>query len=380
MRAVPGKRDYQRLMASIDGRVRSIFEPAAEQIVGIIATAGDEQGQLRMQERRGLQERAGALLMRLYVPDGSRYPYAQDGVTPLSPIARILNEMYAESMAMAVKNQRNWMQRNIPDDVYEWMAAQPLPSVSEGDNPYLRRDGETREEHMERLKDLRIFRPNPMAEYEPMHTWVDPRGYELSDRIWQSGVEARRTLDKTIAAGIRDGMGARDLARLVEPMLLPGERNRTTRKPYGQRVNYSAMRLARTEIARAANNASFISAYLNPYVEKIDVYRSATGDPTCPICPQHATIGTTGERLRPAYSIHAFNSPPFHPHCKCRVQSVVTDDPDTVTARLRGFIQSEQKRLLAPILTPAQGQAFVQRLLGRRLYSTVGQVVQPMLL
>jgi hypothetical protein len=124
---------------------------------------------------------------------------------------------------------------------------------------------------------------------------------------------------------------------------------------------YDGMRIARSEIARAANQAAFISAYLNPYVGGIDVVRSRAGDPKCRICPTHATIGIGGERLREPYSIHATHVPIYHPHCKCRVQPVLRNSLETVTQNLREIRRGFP---LAVAVTPLLGEVLVRWLVG----------------
>jgi hypothetical protein len=125
------------------------------------------------------------------------------------------------------------------------------------------------------------------------------------------------------------------------------------------------MRIARTEIARAANQAAFISAYMNPYVQQVEVVRSGTGDPTCTVCPMHATIGIGGERLRPPYDIRAANIPVYHPHCKCRIEPVVGSE-QSVTSDLRRYLGD------APVtINPASRDSFARHLLGNYLFQLI---------
>jgi hypothetical protein len=135
------------------------------------------------------------------------------------------------------------------------------------------------------------------------------------------------------------------------------------------------MRLARTEIARAANQAAYISAYMNPYVSGVDVIRSRNGDRTCTVCPQHATIGISGERLRPPYPMSAAFIAPYHPNCMCRVRSVPFDDVQTVENRLRRIMERSRDTNLRPYLNPANAEAFTQRLLGEILWNITRQVL-----
>ena len=166
-------------------------------------------------------------------------------------------------------------------------------------------------------------------------------------------------------------MSARRMAKLAEQFLIPGRAKIRTKKPYGTDGSFDAMRLARTEIARAGNQAAYISAYTNPYVDKIEVRRSSNGDPTCTICPQHATIGIGGERLREPYSIYAADVPVFHPHCQCTTYGTSTDSPETVTNNLRKIIEEAGEGLPPPIITALKPQNMLQQLLRESMYREV---------
>jgi hypothetical protein len=304
------------------------------------------------------------------------FPFAADGVTALSPFAAILNQEIATVTAEVVRVHRRWMEQHIPGDVLAWLerkSSRPVP-IREQSNPFLRRDDESVDDYIARIDDLRIFDPNPFAVYEPAHTWVDPNGYTLSKRIWNTHNTARQKLDDLLLDGIAQGLSAREIANLAERWLLPGRKNLRTKKPYGTNGSFDAMRLARTEIARAAAQASYITAVLNPYVEKLDVARSPYGDPTCPICPQHATIGLSGERLHPPYPIDQVVFPPFHPHCLCVFLAVVVESTAEITQRLRGVMKDARQDLLVPVMTPAQADAFIVQLLGQHLTNLVLQL------
>jgi hypothetical protein len=206
-----------------------------------------------------------------------------------------------------------------------------------------------------------------------MHLWTDPNGYQLSDRIWNTSVETRRTIDRIISQAFADGLGALELARLLESSLLPGMDAIRTTTPYNLDASYFALRLARTEIARAANHAAFMSAYLNPYVDRIDVARSPNGSRTCPICPLHATLSFGGERLREPYSIYSASIPVFHPNCMCHTRPVLTDSPSTVTMRLQAVMDDARAALFQPSVNPAAAESLLQTLLHQSLNTIVAQ-------
>jgi len=164
-------------------------------------------------------------------------------------------------------------------------------------------------------------------------------------------------------------------ARLVDApdlrLALLGRAKLRTNRPYGNDASYDAMRLARTEIARAHNQASWVSAYLNPYVDQVRARRSPNGSLTCQVCLGHAgPVG--GEGI--VYPVTSANIPPWHPHCMCRVDAEVTRSEESVTNELREFLlRGEAERL--PMLTPLQRDAFVEMILGDALTGFVRQLV-----
>lgn len=389
MSKVPGNSLIKNSLADMTRTLNAEFKTLVERVAPTILLAADENGDLDPARERDTKDRVGDTVQRMFVGSDMRNAYGRDGITPQAPYPRILNEYYALVTGRAVEYHYNWLKKR-PDDVFAFLQdTRELPQaesrrggVRVRENEFLRRDGESLEAYLERLDDLRIFRPNPLAELDPnrrwvpMHQWQDPNGYRLSDRVWHAGTRTRAKIDRMIAEAFREGWSATRLANELERFLLPNRANLRTNRPYGVDASYDAMRLARSEIARAANHASYISSYVNPYVDRIDVARSLNGDPKCQVCPRHATLGIGGGRLRPPYSIHAANIPIYHPHCKCRVQPVVTDNPAEVTRRLRGVMQDAERELLRPVMNPADMRGFIERLVGRGMMDVVAQVMQ----
>lgn len=377
---IPNTKAYRTSMKDVRTAVDLMFRSILPQANRTIAAAAqrDENGTLDTRHKDRVLREVGELVQRLFVADG-RFAFADDGVTARSPFAQLLNTFYVRVVMEAVYGQRDWLTKKIPADVFQFLSrAQPL-TLGEAENPFLRRDGESDEAFRQRLDDLRVFRSNPLMELDPnrqwvpMHLWNDPNGYQLSERIWRAGNRTRDKIDALITEAFREGWGALELSRKLEQFLLPTRASLRTNRPYGSDASLDAMRLARTEIARAANHASFISAYLNPYVDRIDVARSPNGSRECPICPLHATLGFGGERLREPYSIHAADLPIYHPNCMCTAVGVVADSPSTVTMRLQAVIEDSRVANFPPSVNPAAADALVQTLLHRNLNTIVAQ-------
>jgi hypothetical protein len=321
-------------------------------------------------------EAVGAIHRRYFIGVTGRKAFDDNGLA-ITPYARILQKWYVYAVVGAVRLDRAWMKQNIPEDVYTWLSRTSRNTLSRGQqaqeaaNPYSQQDGESRDEYRARLiKDLHIVHDNPLAEIDTSRRWVpwlrwqDEKGYRLSDRLWRGEQRSREKIDEILMRELRNNMGSLRLSRLLEKILLPERKDVRTNKPYGTNASFDAMRLARTEITRAYNQAAFTSALLNPYVNSIDVVRSSNGDPECKICPRHATIDGSGNRLRPPYDQNSAHVGPFHPHCKCRVVPVVTDDPATITQNLRAFMAFD--RTVEPAPTAATDN-LIYALLGSAL-------------
>jgi hypothetical protein len=295
----------------------------------------------------------------------------------ITPYTRILQKWYVYAVVGVIRLDRAWMKRNIPEDVFNWLAKTyhsrltGEEPVQEAENPYRQKPDESNEDYRARLnKDLYIVHDNPLAEIDPSRRWVpwtrwqDDKGYRLSDRLWRGEARAREKIDAILMRELRNNMGALKLSRLLEKYLLPERKDVRTKKPYGTVASFDAMRLARTEITRAMNQAAYTSALINPYINSIDVVRSANGDRTCPICPQHATIDIGGKRIRPPYDQNSAMIPPFHPFDMCRIEPGLMDSPEQITQQIRALMEFD------PSIQPAPNAAtdlFINALLGSGL-------------
>ena len=201
-----------------------------------------------------------------------------------------------------------------------------------------------------RLQEQLGVRPNPLARYEPAHTWVDPQGYRLSDRIWRTTGNTRRQIDLLLADGVANGRSATAMAHDLEPFLLPGRQLVRTTRPYGRDASFDAMRLARTEISRAAMQAQSMAAQVNPFVSAYNVVLS-TSHPERDICDDVAADG-------PYRKDNLSRLPPLHPHCLCYTEWVVRDDADAIIGELRdeitrariAVVQRQRPADLSPLL------------------------------
>lgn len=340
MRPIPGSRYLVTEQVAARKAVRAMFADMASRLSGLIVRSADRAGQVPVSVSRRLLTTANSIVTGYFVSFDGRNAFDEDGVTGLAPYPRLLNFHVARVLQQVVNAHRDWMRRNVPDDIQA---------------------GLTR--RAKSLREAVDVGANPMTGYEAAHTWVDPNGYTLSDRIWQTGQRTRLKIDAFLADGIRQGRSALQMSREMESFLLPGRLSSRTTRPYGRDASADAMRLTRTEVAHAHAQATLTASRANPYVTGVDWALSAQ-HPRFDVCDGLATIGMTGERVRDPYPLASARIPPAHPYCICVTRPAVTQTPDQVTADLREMLRGEDR----PFRTPLDGDDFTQDLLGPILF------------
>ena len=252
-------------------------------------------------------------------------------VIPLSPYSRALWRAITRSVDLPVQQHADIMARRMSPTAIQ-------VAKSARGNPF-----------------ARVREQNPLATYDPPHTWVDPNGYRLSDRIWNSSAATRRHIDAMVENGIRQGHGSLRMSRELEAFLRPDRTLRTAR-PYGTDASYDSMRLARTEISRAHAQASEVSAMQNPFVSGLSVVLSHS-HPKKDICDEAAAASPFPKDDIPArYRI------PLHPHCLCHYIYEIVEDDSEQMVRLNRDIELGRAaitRLASPLLREAFTRALL---------------------
>ena len=111
----------------------------------------------------------------------------------------------------------------------------------------------------------------------------------LSSRIWSYGNEFKKDIQYTINQAILEKKSAIELAKDLEKYVLdPSKRVSTWGKAYpklrNKKVDYNAMRLARTSINHAYQISSIKSSNMNPFVEGIEWRSAMQHGRTCDLC------------------------------------------------------------------------------------------------
>lgn len=327
-------------------RMTALFSGLLSAVTREIVRNADAEGIVPRSKLYDVQARVGRLVVNMFLSpnraeDLSPFEVLPDGsVFPLSPYMRALWAGIQEAVRLPVEQHAATIVKSAPPEVLGVMRAANV-------NPFAVADV---------VRETEVFRPNKLAQYEPPHLWVDPAGYRLSDRIWQTGTNTRRRLDMYLEEAIRDGRGALVMSKELEQFLLPGRNLDRTKAPYGTNASYDAMRLARTEVTRAHAQASEASTEMNPFVEGMKVVLSRS-HPKPDICDEAAAAGPWPKGEIPAqYQI------PLHPHCLCRYEYVMVDKPSDILDELRADIRRERAALVDKV-GPVRIPEFVRLLL-----------------
>jgi hypothetical protein len=344
-------------MSANERRMKVLFTDLSTVIIGDLTRRADMDGIVPRSAWPDVQTMVGARVTTFFVgrtAGGQRAPFdiLQDGtVFPLSPYARALWQAIRDAVRVPVEQEANLMRRAIPPEVMAVMRG------ATGD-PFAAAKAQVREQ---------VFRPNPLAKYDPPHTWVDPNGYTLSERIWNVTGDTRRRLDLYLERAIAEGRGSREIARQLEQFLVPGRALLRTKAPYGTDASSDAMRLARTEITRAHGQAAQVAAAMNPFVEQMQW--ALSGSHSKPdVCDDNANGGPNGDGV---YALDQVPPYPGHPNCLCNLRPVVipADRRENIFDELRADVRSARAELVA-LIGPLLVEQFTDLLLRGGLQTT----------
>ena len=345
----------------------ALFGDLSQRIGGVLLAASGPDGTIPQEAQERTRIAVGRLVDEVFTREqpGRRgnHAYSFDGVTPLAPFPALLNRYLARAMREAVEPHTRYMQRVVPEDV-KVLLTRNARRIAEMEQPTL-----------PGFDSLRLFRPNPLAQYESPHNWVDPNGYRLSDRVWRNDEETRRRLDQLMAKMMSEGRSAQDIADAASKYLIPGKADKLVKtyeyfdngNKVTQKAAFGAWRLARSEISRAAGWAQKMAALANPYVDKMEWVLSAS-HPRVDICDSLADAGPYPVEDAPVIVQDS------HPMCICHTRSIVSQSPADVTNRLREALEESERLNLAPYMTPLQIEDFMSGLLGDVLYKLVYQL------
>lgn len=351
---------FLAVQRSNEAAMKTLFTQLANALGAELVRRADADGNVPRSATFDIQQAAGELVRRLFLGRNAKGEFApfdtvgNGALIPLSPYMRVLWESIKAAVRIPVEQNAVILANKLPATIAYTMRTATR-------NPFPVAKAMVAEQ---------VFRPNPLAAYEAPHTWVDPNGYRLSDRIWNTAVATRRQLDLYLDTAIREGRGALAMSRELQAFLIPGRSLPTTNKPYGTTASFDAMRLARTVITRAHGRAAEVSAAMNPFVSGMK-WNLSGSHPRIDICDQYARGGKNGDGVYPLGEIPSY---PAHPHEMCYLTNVLIENPDAILEELRADIQAAKQEFVN-LVGPLEVERFTQLLLGQGLETEYQGVV-----
>lgn len=162
----------------------------------------------------------------------------------------------------------------------------------------------------------------------------------LSQRIWNHGEDFEKDIQYTINQAILQKKSAIELAADLEKFVRePARRGTTWGRCYpnlrNKRVDYNAMRLARTSINHSYQTASIQASNLNPFVEGIEWQSALIHGRTCELCKE-----------RHGQVFDKKDVPLDHPNGLCTMLPVIEKSLDKVADELRDWLYGGENPIL----------------------------------
>jgi hypothetical protein len=208
---------------------------------------------------------------------------------------RILNRHLSDTQNSVLMAQREYMQKQLSGDLVQWLSTATPSSESP-----LKKSGDQR------------------------------------DRILATLLVLRAKLSKYLTYNIRAGTPANRITRDMTNMLLPDREVLSTTVPLGVNLSFDPSRLARVEMTNAYTAATFAVSALNPFVGGMD-WALSIRHPKVDICDRLATIGMSGNRLRPPYPINSAPHAVKDSHINCVTGDTLVEFPAQVSAATQSF-------------------------------------------
>lgn len=349
MTPVPGSSAYYWALKGFRKSMSAALEKPLTTISGILARNTDRTGVIPPANERQVLADAGEGIQRFFVGPDLRHPFAADGVTALAPYPTLLNFWIGWTQLQVADYHARFMNQRLPDDLVRWLSqAAPPPNYG---------------------RETLVVTPTGEGfRYDPAHTWVDPRGYRLSDRIWQTSVATRTKIDLFLSDSIRSGMSSLDMSKLLEQFLLPERQALRTRKPYGTDASFDGMRLGRAEISHAHTQMTFAAADANPFADGME-WKLSGSHPKGDECDRLATLDAVGNRLRDSYPLDGAPMVGVDSHigCLCVNFASASRSIAEVVADLRLTMDEGEE----PPFTPAAPAKFAAALMGNYLVGLI---------
>jgi hypothetical protein len=282
---------YERLQAELISLAANVGR-----LVLLAATTTNDTGDRIIPNRARAKEQLSARIwsevLRPYFIGTGDNPLA--GIVPKSPYMRTVVDGITGATRIQAERQVSIVTKHASPTVLQWLTGPRLLG----------------EQVRRRAVQEQISGDTRVPWYDPFHKFVDPNGYTLSERGWNTAEDIRRAIDDYLGYHISIGTPAVDIAKGLEPFLWPEAAIQRTSKPYGVDGSYWARRLARTEITAAAGRSLVNAALANPFVAYLK-WNLSLSHPDPDICDTNAKGGENGDGTYPKNNFPQY---PAHPH------------------------------------------------------------------
>lgn len=153
----------------------------------------------------------------------------------------------------------------------------------------------------------------------------------LSERIWGSNKKTLKEIDRIISEALIEKKHPIDIAKEIEKYVNPEVRKYTDASSYKKvkSIEYNSLRLARTYISHAYQEAAKDSSEANPFVKKI-IWKSSHHKNMCGLCASR-----DGKKYNPK------DLPLDHPNGMCSF-TYETDNLEDTAERLKKWMDGEE--------------------------------------
>lgn len=178
----------------------------------------------------------------------------------------------------------------------------------------------------------------------------------LSNRIWSHSKSFEKDIQYTINEALLQKKSAKELAKDLETYIKsPAERSSEWGDAYprlrNKKVEYQTMRLARTSINHAYQNATIQSSSMNPFVEGILWQSALQHGRTCELCI---------ERHDQVFAID--DVPLDHPNGLCAMIPHITNSIDEVASELNRWAYGKETNKKLDDWYEEYGEYFINKL------------------
>lgn len=180
------------------------------------------------------------------------------------------------------------------------------------------------------------------SSYRTLKAYYDKTkdGLLLSDKIWLKSQQYRDTIKSILQASVLEGKDCVKVAKSLETYVKKGKKTFVDEYPnminrIGNRVpmrlNYEALRLARTEMTAAYGAGVLASANISPASQAVK-FMLSTAHPKMDMCDNICLSDDFGLG-RGIYPLDQAPEYPFHPNCLCIIMTV-EEQPEALVERL----------------------------------------------